>query len=116
MLPVEYLLAWIDVAPKTRARRLARSIGAPLPKVGQLHAAMLLRYQEYGVNGVFGSSFLSGTIRGHLSSWLRGKLSQAKAWAGNDDPAVRSFGGGLIPDIEAQLAQAEADEAEERFE
>ncbi|MBI2407560.1 MAG: hypothetical protein HYV19_04590 [Gemmatimonadetes bacterium] len=115
ILPVDYLLAWIDEAPKTRSLRFARVIGAPLPRVGQLHAEMLRRYHEYGVTGVFGSCFLSGMIRGHQSTWLRGKLHQAKAWAGDDDPTVRSFGAGLVPDIEAQLASAESEESEERF-
>ena len=114
-LGTEFLIEWVASDPETRAGVLADVIGAPGGRPSELHAALLDRFEAYGVGSAFSSSFMSGMFMGSFAEWTRSRLESARHWLEDKRPAIREWARGLVTSLEEQLKSSERREEEERF-
>jgi hypothetical protein len=100
---VDFLVDWVAEKPDPRAHALADVLGQPLGRPSDLHAALLERFSEHGVDGVFFGGLISGTWMGSASSWSKGKLAEAKQWLEDERPVIREWAKRAVASLEQMV-------------
>lgn len=91
-LGTDRICAWIDEEPDDRAHGVARFIGAPRgDRPSHLHAELLERFKEYGVEEAFYGELISGSWTGSASARTRSLIEQVERWEDDDRDAIREW-------------------------
>jgi hypothetical protein len=115
-LDAEYLIGW---AEKHRPR--GPYIAALMASVGgvplrPLARGLLTRFPgQDDVGNVLAGNYFSGSFSGSYSSWLEGKLTQAREWARDEHPAVRKWAAKLVGGLEKDIRAARLREEERGY-
>jgi len=106
----ETLLQWVE-RHGPRGPRILAKLAIPLSPLAR---ALLIRYPgDDAVRGALTATFLSGSWWGPESAWLENKLSTARAWCEDPNPAIQDWARELVTVIEQALERVRLAEEEE---
>ncbi|MFW6116733.1 MAG: hypothetical protein ACOC6F_03305, partial [bacterium] len=104
------LLEWAE-RHRPRGPRILAKMATPLSPLAR---TLLARYPEdEAVGGAITATFLSGSWWGPESSWLESKLSTARAWCDDPNPAIQDWARELVTMTEQDLKRVRLAEEEE---